>query len=162
MTISGKQSRLSATVTYLWGSTLTTQAMLTPDLASEFPEPRFVMFWGMHVLIVWAAFHVVFGLRLLPTWATYRRTVVKHGLRNALIPLTTVVALGIGTLFGGAIITEQIFRVNGLGQLLITGIQGADLPLVQTLTFIFAVLIVLFNLIADILYGILDPRIRYD
>jgi peptide/nickel transport system permease protein len=52
--------------------------------------------------------------------------------------------------------------VNGLGQLLITGIQGGDLPLVQTLTFIFAVLIVLFNLVADVLYGILDPRIRYD
>lgn len=62
----------------------------------------------------------------------------------------------------GAIITEQIFRVNGLGQLLITAVQGADIPLVQTLTFIFAVLIVLFNLIADVLYGILDPRICYD
>ena len=63
---------------------------------------------------------------------------------------------------GGAIITDQIFRVNGLGQLLIIGIQGADIPLVQTLSFVFAVLIVLFNLIADLLYGILDPRIRYD
>ena len=62
----------------------------------------------------------------------------------------------------GAIITEQIFRVNGLGQLLITGVQAADLPLVQTLTFIFAFLIVAFNLIADLLYGVLDPRIRYD
>jgi peptide/nickel transport system permease protein len=73
-----------------------------------------------------------------------------------------VIALGIPTIFSGAIITEQIFRVNGLGQLLIIGIQSADIPLVQTLTFIFAVLIVLFNLIADILYGILDPRIRYE
>lgn len=69
------RSRLSATVTYLWGVTLTTQGMLTPDLASDFPEPRYLMFWGMHVLIVWAAFHLVFGLRLWPTWATYRRTV---------------------------------------------------------------------------------------
>ena len=58
------------------------------------------------------------------------------------IPVVTVIALGIPTIFGGAIITEQIFRVNGLGQLLITGIQGADIPLVQTLTFIFAILIV--------------------
>ena len=64
--------------------------------------------------------------------------------------------------FGGAIITEQVFSINGLGALLILGIQGADIPLVQTLTFIFAVLIVMFNLIADVLYGILDPRIRYD
>ena len=88
--------------------------------------------------------------------------VLVHVLRNSLIPVITVIALGIPQIFGGAIITEQIFRVNGLGQLLIIGIQGADIPLVQTLTFIFAVLIVLFNLVADVLYGILDPRIRYD
>ncbi len=69
------RSRLSATVTYLWGITLTTQAMLTPDLGSDFPEPRYLMFWAMHVLIVWAAFHLVVGLHLLPTWATYWRTV---------------------------------------------------------------------------------------
>jgi hypothetical integral membrane protein (TIGR02206 family) len=69
------RSRLGATVTYLWGFTLTTQAMLTPDLGSAFPEPRFLMFWALHVLIVWAAVHLVFGLRLLPTWATYWRTV---------------------------------------------------------------------------------------
>ncbi len=83
-------------------------------------------------------------------------------LRNSLIPVVTVIALGVPSVFGGAIITEQIFRINGLGELLITGIQGADMPLVQTLTFIFAILIVTFNLVADILYGILDPRIRYD
>lgn len=88
--------------------------------------------------------------------------VFVHVLRNSLIPVVTVIALGVPQIFGGAIITEQIFRVNGLGQLLINGIQGADMPLVQTLTFIFAVLIVVFNLIADLLYGILDPRIRYD
>jgi peptide/nickel transport system permease protein len=91
-----------------------------------------------------------------------RTVLLVHVLRNSLIPVVTVIALGVPSIFGGAIITEQIFRVNGLGQLLISGIQSADLPLVQTLTFIFAVLIVLFNLIADILYGILDPRIRYD
>jgi peptide/nickel transport system permease protein len=88
--------------------------------------------------------------------------VMVHVLRNSLIPVVTVIALGVPTIFGGAIITEQIFRVNGLGQLLITGIQGADIPLVQTLTFLFAALIVIFNLIADLLYGMLDPRIRYD
>jgi peptide/nickel transport system permease protein len=85
-----------------------------------------------------------------------------HVLRNSLIPVVTVIALGIPQVFGGAIITEQVFKVNGLGQLLIIGIEGADIPLVQTLTFIFAVLIVFFNLVADVLYGILDPRIRYD
>jgi peptide/nickel transport system permease protein len=91
-----------------------------------------------------------------------RVVVLTHVLRNSLIPVVTVIALGVPGIFGGAIITEQVFKVNGLGQLLITAIYADDLPMVQTLTFIFAVLIVLFNLIADILYGILDPRIRYD
>lgn len=91
-----------------------------------------------------------------------RVVLLIHVLRNSLIPVVTVMALGVPQIFGGAIITEQIFRVNGLGQLLIIGIQGADIPLVQTLTFIFAFLIILFNLVADVLYGILDPRIRYD
>ena len=88
--------------------------------------------------------------------------VLRHVLRNSLIPVVTVIALGIPTIFGGAIITEQVFKVNGLGQLLITAIYANDLPMVQTLTFIFAALTVLFNLIADVLYGVLDPRIRYD
>ncbi len=88
--------------------------------------------------------------------------VLVHVLRNSMIPVVTIIALGIPAIFGGAIITEQVFKVNGIGQLLITAIEANDLPMVQTLTFIFAILIVLFNLIADILYGILDPRIRYD
>ena len=91
-----------------------------------------------------------------------RTVVLLHVLRNSMIPVITVIALGIPAIFGGAIITEQIFKVNGLGQLLIISIQSGDVPTVQTLTFIFAVLIVLFNLIADVLYGIMDPRIRYD
>jgi len=93
---------------------------------------------------------------------TEQVVVLVHVLRNSLIPVVTVIALGIPTIFGGAIITEQVFKVNGLGALLITAIYANDLPMVQTLTFIFAVLIVLFNLVADILYGVLDPRIRYD
>ncbi len=88
--------------------------------------------------------------------------VLVHVLRNSMIPVVTVIALGLPQVFSGAIITEQIFRVNGLGQLLIIAIQGADMPMVQTLTFLFAILIVLFNLIADLIYGMLDPRIRYD
>lgn len=88
--------------------------------------------------------------------------ILVHVLRNSLIPVVTLVALGIPTIFGGAIITEQIFRINGLGALLIIAIQGSDIPVVQSLTFIFAVLIVLFNLIADVIYGFLDPRIHYN
>ena len=91
-----------------------------------------------------------------------RTVVLKHVLRNSLIPVVTVIALGLPAVFGGAIITEQVFKVNGLGQLLISAIHSNDIPMVLTLTFIFAILIVVFTLIADILYGILDPRIRYD
>ncbi|OUS22084.1 ABC transporter substrate-binding protein [Litorivita pollutaquae] len=91
-----------------------------------------------------------------------RVVVLSHVLRNSMIPVVTVIALGVPQVFGGAIITEQVFKVNGLGALLINAIQANDLPMVQTLTFIFAVLIVVFNLIADVLYGVLDPRIRYD
>ena len=90
-----------------------------------------------------------------------RYVVIRHILRNSLIPVVTLIALGIPAIFSGAIITEQIFRVNGLGALLIGAIQLNDIPLVQTVTFIFACLIVVFNLIADVIYGILDPRIRY-
>ncbi len=88
--------------------------------------------------------------------------VMTHVLRNSMIPVVTVIALGVPGIFGGAIITEQVFKVNGVGQLLITSIYANDIPMVQTITFIFAVLIVAFNLIADVLYGVLDPRIRYD
>ncbi len=91
-----------------------------------------------------------------------RSVVLGHVLRNSMIPVVTVIALGVPQVFGGAIITEQVFKVNGLGQLLIGAIEANDLPMVQTLTFIFALLIVVFNLIADVLYGIIDPRIRYD
>ncbi len=91
-----------------------------------------------------------------------RTVILVHVLRNSLIPVVTVIALGVPTIFGGAIITEQVFKVNGLGQLLIIAIYANDIPMVQTLTFIFALLIVLFNLLADICYGLLDPRIRYD
>jgi len=90
------------------------------------------------------------------------KVLVTHVLRNSLIPVVTLIALQIPGVFAGAIITEQIFRINGLGQLLISAIQGADVPMVQTLTFLFAVLIVIFNLVADVTYGLLDPRIRYD
>jgi peptide/nickel transport system permease protein len=90
-----------------------------------------------------------------------RLVVVRHVVRNSLIPVVTLVALGIPGIFGGAIVTEQIFNVNGIGQLLITSLQSNDIPVVQTVLMIFAVLVVVFNLIADILYGVLDPRIRY-
>jgi peptide/nickel transport system permease protein len=91
-----------------------------------------------------------------------RKVVLTHVMRNSLIPVVTLIALSIPGIFAGAIITEQIFRINGLGALLITAIGQGDVPMVQTLTVSFAILIVMFNLIADVTYGLLDPRIRYD
>ncbi|ABY34025.1 MAG TPA: ABC transporter permease [Chloroflexus aurantiacus] len=90
-----------------------------------------------------------------------RMVVLRHVLVNSLIPVVTLIALGIPTIFTGAIITENLFRVNGLGALLITSINNSDTPVVMALMFIFAILTVVFNLIADILYGVLDPRVRY-
>lgn len=91
-----------------------------------------------------------------------RSVMTTHVLRNSLIPVVTLLALSVPGIFGGAIITENIFRINGLGQLLLASIQQSDLPMVQSLVFMFAVLTVIFNILADILYGLLDPRIRYD
>jgi len=90
-----------------------------------------------------------------------RLVVLRHVLRNSLIPVVTLVALGVPTVFGGAIVTEQIFRVPGIGELLVTSISNGDIPVVATVVFIFAVLVVTFNLFADLLYAVLDPRIRY-
>jgi len=90
-----------------------------------------------------------------------RTVVVKHIVRNALIPVVTLVALQMPALFGGAIVTEQIFRIPGIGSLLISSILANDTPVIMAVTFVFACLVILFNLIADILYGWLDPRIAY-
>ncbi|MBA2596690.1 MAG: ABC transporter permease [Chloroflexia bacterium] len=87
--------------------------------------------------------------------------IVLHAMRNALIPVVTVLALQVPELFGGAIITEQIFRIPGIGRALIDGIYSKDVPVVMAITFGIAVLVVVFNVIADILYAALDPRIRY-
>lgn len=90
-----------------------------------------------------------------------RIVVVKHVVRNALIPVVTLVALQMPIVFGGAIVTEQIFRIPGIGSLLISSILSNDTPVIMAVTFVFACLVILFNLIADLLYGWLDPRISY-
>ena len=90
-----------------------------------------------------------------------RIVVVKHVVRNALIPVVTLVALQMPALFGGAIVTEQIFRIPGIGSLLISSILANDTPVIMSVTFVFACLVILFNLLADVLYGWLDPRIAY-
>ena len=85
----------------------------------------------------------------------------RHVARNALIPVVTLVALQMPAVFGGAIVTEQIFRVPGIGSLLINAMLANDTPVVMAVTFVFACLVVLFNLLADVLYGWLDPRISF-
>jgi peptide/nickel transport system permease protein len=90
-----------------------------------------------------------------------RLVVIRHVLRNSLIPVVTLVALGVPAVFGGALITEQIFRIPGIGLLLVDAIQQSDTPVVMGATFMFSFLVVTFNIVADMLYGVLDPRIRY-
>jgi peptide/nickel transport system permease protein len=87
--------------------------------------------------------------------------ITKHIVRNALIPVVTLVALQMPAVFGGAIVTEQIFRVPGIGSLLISSILANDTPVIMAVTFVFACLVILFNLAADLIYGWLDPRIAY-
>ncbi len=89
------------------------------------------------------------------------RVVLVHAVRNALIPVVTIMALQIPAIFTGALITEQIFRVPGIGSLLIASINAHDTPVIMGIVFTYAVLVVTFNLIADVLYGVLDPRIKY-
>ncbi len=90
-----------------------------------------------------------------------RRVLNRHVVRNAMIPVVTLVAVQMPIIFGGAIITEQIFRIPGIGSLLISSILADDTPVVMGVTFVFACLVVLFNLMADLLYAWLDPRIAF-
>jgi peptide/nickel transport system permease protein len=90
-----------------------------------------------------------------------RKVITRHVVRTALIPVVTLVALQMPIVFSGAVVTEQIFRVPGIGSLLITSMLSNDTPVVMGVTFVSACLVVIFNLIADILYGWLDPRIAF-
>lgn len=90
-----------------------------------------------------------------------RVVLLGHVFRNSMIPVVTLIALGVPAIFTGALITEQIFRVPGIGSLLVSSFNSSDTPVIMAVTFIFAILVVLFNLIVDVLYGFLDPRIKY-
>lgn len=89
------------------------------------------------------------------------RVILIHALRNALLPVVTVIGLQVGTLLAGAILTETIFSWPGLGRWLIEGLQRRDYPVVQGGVLLIASLIILVNLLIDLLYGIVDPRIRH-
>ena len=101
-------------------------------------------------------------VRLARSKGLSRRTVmVRHALRTALIPLTTVTALDIASILGGAVVTERVFQWKGLGDLLFTAITTSDTYALASWLLVAAVVVIVFNLIADVLYGVLDPRIRY-
>jgi peptide/nickel transport system permease protein len=92
---------------------------------------------------------------------THWRIVTRHMLRNALIPVITLVALDVPTIFTGSLVTEQVFRVPGIGALLVDSIYRGDTSVVMAIAFIYAVLVVAFSLVADLLYGVVDPRVRH-
>jgi peptide/nickel transport system permease protein len=100
-------------------------------------------------------------MRLARAKGVRNRTVIRrHGLRNALIPLVTVMAIDIGALFGGAIITEKVYVWHGMGEYLNSAIGAQDTYAVAGWVMISAIFVVIFNLLADLLYAVLDPRIR--
>ena len=97
-------------------------------------------------------------------WAkglTERVVVIRHALRNALLPVVTIVGLQLGFLLGGAVLTETVFSWPGVGTWLLAGIQGRDYPVVQAGVIIVAMIFVLVNLLVDLSYALLDPRIKY-
>jgi len=90
------------------------------------------------------------------------KVIYKHALRNGLIPVVTMITLSIRGLFGGALMTETIFVLPGIGKLMFQSIQNRDYPLIMGCTMMIAVVVLLSNLIADIMYALVDPRIKYD
>lgn len=89
------------------------------------------------------------------------RVLIRHALRTALIPLVTIVALNFPTIVAGAVITETVFSWQGMGRFLIQGVQGSDVNVVLAWMLVVSAAVVVFNLLADVLYAVLDPRIRY-
>jgi peptide/nickel transport system permease protein len=90
-----------------------------------------------------------------------RSVIYQHALRNALIPLVTVIALGLPRLLGGTVIVEAIFAWPGMGTLAITAVRGRDYPVIMAINLISATMILMSNLLADVIYAVIDPRIKY-
>jgi peptide/nickel transport system permease protein len=90
-----------------------------------------------------------------------RRVVLRHGVRSAITPLVTAAGIDIGVLLGGAILTETVFNIPGIGRLAYDSIQNSDLPMIQGTVLIGAFFIIFANLIVDVLYAVIDPRVRY-
>jgi peptide/nickel transport system permease protein len=90
-----------------------------------------------------------------------RRVVVRHGLRSSLTPLVTMIGMDIGALLGGAIITETVFNLPGIGALVIQSVTSSDFNAILDVTIVAALAVTLCNLIVDVIYAYLDPRVRY-
>jgi ABC-type dipeptide/oligopeptide/nickel transport system permease component len=93
---------------------------------------------------------------------SYAAVVFRHALPNAIIPVVTVMGLQFGSLLSGAVITETVFARPGLGKLVVDSIQNKDLPVVQGVILVLAIIYILMNLLVDLSYAVIDPRIRYD
>jgi peptide/nickel transport system permease protein len=91
-----------------------------------------------------------------------QRVVLQHAFRNALIPIVTLIGVQIGRLFGGAVVIETIFAIPGMGRLAVQSIFLRDFPVVQAIVLVMALAVLLSNLVADMLYGVVDPRVAYD
>ncbi len=91
-----------------------------------------------------------------------RTVLFKHAFKNASLPIVTASALGFGTVLGGAILTETVFNWNGLGLYLYNSIVGKDFPVMQAMFYILALSVIMANFVADLIYGIIDPRVRYE
>jgi peptide/nickel transport system permease protein len=136
--------------------------------------------WAYHMILPWVTFMLLFAalyVRLIRATvmetlsedyirtarakgAPERRVLVQHVLRNSLIPVVTILGMDIGLALGGAVFTETIFNLPGIGDTLISGATTYDLPIVVGITVWICVCVIFFNLIVDILYGIVDPRVR--
>jgi peptide/nickel transport system permease protein len=90
-----------------------------------------------------------------------RSVVVRHGVRSAITPIVTILGLDLGILLGGAILTETVFNIPGIGRLAYDAIQNSDLPIVQGTVLMGAFFIIVLNLVVDVIYAFLDPRVRY-
>jgi len=90
-----------------------------------------------------------------------RKIIIKHAMKNSLIPVITLMGIGVGIIFGGSVLVETVFAIPGVGRLLVSSIFGQDYVVVQAITFVVAVIVLIVNLMVDISYGWLDPRIRY-
>jgi peptide/nickel transport system permease protein len=152
---------------YFVGLHSTGQSGVNLDYFRHLALPVFAL--TVQIIAVWSRFQRASMLDVLS--ADYVRTarakglpprtvIFKHSLRNALLPLVSQTAVDIGALFGGLIITESIYSIPGMGRLFIGGLQTGDVNVVLAWMMVSAIFVILFNLIADLVYGILDPRIR--